>query len=221
MKADSSTEIQFLGDLSPLLMHRHGKQPERRQVSKRWLTSSVLVGMTSLLLMGGALTAALEGREQLTVPAQSYKRLSDSGDLQKAPKGNHPGLRAKLQDDQSNIMMVSTVSRVGEKNVVKLRPFMNIKSNLATAPRPQEDYPRFNALNVFSESSANEIVAKTNDFMYGADVEGEVTLNVVDFPYDQAADSARPRQANTEIAQQIRSIAHNLEGGGSYVSALA
>ncbi|MEM7290937.1 MAG: M23 family metallopeptidase, partial [Pseudomonadota bacterium] len=220
MKPNTDTEAQFLGEMPPMLAHKHGKRPERREVSKRWLASSVLVGITSFLLMGGALYAALEGREQLTVPGQLYEPLAQSSDTEKALKGNHPSFRIKTEEE-SNIMMVSTVSRSGGKNVVKVRPFLNVKSSMALTPRPTEKYPSFNALRVFSESSEQEIIAKSSDFMYGADVEGEVTLSVTDFPYQETVGKLKPRQHNTEIAQQIRAIAHNLEGGGAYVSALS
>ncbi len=222
MNAQADTEAQFLGELAPLLVSKHGKRPERRQVSKRWLASSVLVGVTSALLMGGSLFAALEGREQLTTPAQAYQRDDIASNApEKAPKGNHPGLRLKLAEDTSNIMMVSTVSQQGDNNVIKVRPFMNVQASMALAPTPAEQYPAFNALAVFSESGKQEIIAKSSDFMYGADVEGEVTLNVTDFPYREAVGNSKPRQRSAEIEQQIRAIAHNLDGGGSYVSAIS
>ena len=69
MRAETNTEMQFLGDTPPMLLAKHSKRPERRQVSKRWFMSSVLVGVTSFFLMGGALFAALDGRETLLVPA--------------------------------------------------------------------------------------------------------------------------------------------------------
>ena len=221
MNTKTSTEIQFLGELPPLLIHKHGKPPERRQVNKRWLMSSVLVGVTSFLLMGGALFAALEGREQLTVPAQVYQKQELADGLKTALKGNHPSLTASPVDEASNIMMVSTVSKLGDKNVVKVRPFMNIKSQMATAPRSQQKYPAFNALTVFSESGDNVIISKSSDFMYGADVEGEVTLDITDFPYAEAVQSTKSRQINTNFIQQIRSALNILNNDGSFVTARA
>ena len=110
MDRNTNTEAQFLGELPALLIHKHSKRPERRQVSKRWLASSVLVGVTSFFLMGGALFAALEGRQQLTLPGQTYDRSTsgeNTGNL--AAKGNHPSFFAKLQKSEpSNIIMAST-----------------------------------------------------------------------------------------------------------------
>ncbi|MEM9279159.1 MAG: M23 family metallopeptidase [Pseudomonadota bacterium] len=211
-----------MGELAPLHVSKHIKRPEKRQISKRWLASSVLVGTTSLFMMGGALFAALDGRQSLTVPAEAYQKQDETSNLTKALKGNHPGLLAKAQSgEKSNVMMVSTISRSGDKNVVKLRPFLNIQAPMALAPKTDIEYPGFNPLNIFSESGKLELIAKNSDFMYGADVEGEVTLNVVDFPYDEEIQQIPPQQRSAEVLHQIRSIASNLESGGAYVSALS
>ena len=172
MQAETNTEIQFLGDTPPMLLSKHGKRPERRQVSKRWFASSVLVGVTSFFLMGGALYAALDGREKLLVPAQSIQRGANIDGIAKAPRGNHPGLRAKVVEEDSNILMVSTISRAEGRNIVKVKPFLKSKRSLSSAPAGSFEYPRFNPLSVFSESGSDVIIAKSSDFMYGADVEG-------------------------------------------------
>ena len=63
----------LVGDMPPLNA-AVSRMPDRRQVSLRWLSGTVLVGVTSVALMGGALYAALEGRQQLALPAQAYER---------------------------------------------------------------------------------------------------------------------------------------------------
>ncbi len=215
-------ETEFLGELAPLHVRKHVGQPERRQISQRWLVSTVLVGATSFFMMGGALFAALDGQEQLTVPAVAYQKDDDASTLLKAVKGNHPGLLKKISpDEKSNIMMVSTISRVGDNNVVKVRPFMNIKTPMALAPKSTTDFPNFNPLSVFSESGKLELVSETSDFMYGADVEGEVTLNVIDFPTGSKIAKIPPGRRSAEVHQQVRAISHSLESGNAYVSSLA
>ncbi|MEO0328985.1 MAG: M23 family metallopeptidase [Pseudomonadota bacterium] len=216
-------EVDFLGELEPLHVKRHLKRPDRRQVSKRWLFSSVLVGLTSFMMMGGALFAALDGLEQLSVPAQAYKKDNNTGPSELlALKGNHPRLsKIALGGDDSNIMMVSTISQSGNTNVVKVRPFMNVKSPIAFAPKSNVKYPGFNPLTVFSESGNLEIISENDAIMYGADVEGEVTLNITEFPKRVEIQKTPKEQRSAEIIQQIRAIASDLESGGSYVSALA
>ena len=223
MDRNVNTETQFLGELPALLIHKHAKRPERRQISKRWLASSVLVGVTSFFLMGGALFAALEGRQQLTLPAQIYDRTTSeesSGDL--ALKGNHPSLFAKLQKaEPSNIIMASTSTRQGDQVIVKAKPFMTVKASMATAPRPKQKYPAFNALAVFSESGKAEVITTSSDFMYGADVESEVALNVSDFPYEEVGRNFKPRQNSNDIRRQVRRFASSLDFNTANISALA
>ena len=172
--------------------------------------------------MGGALFAALEGRQQLANPAQAFQRLPDDGSgIHAAVRGNHPGLFAKAQKEDSNIMMVSTISRVGDKNVVKQKPFMKIKSAMALASLTNVEYPAFNALAVFSESGKSEILARNMDFMYGADVESEVTLNITSFPYNQMAENQKRRQHISEIEEQVRFAASKTDSRDTYQGALA
>lgn len=215
MENNINTETQFLGELPPLLIHKHSRQPERRQISKRWLASSVLVGITSFFLMGGALFAALEGRQQLTLPAQAYEReILDDNISNQTIKGNHPSLTAKLQQKEpSNIIMASTTTRQGDQVIVKAKPFMTVRASLATTQKPAERYPDFNALAVFSESGKAEPVSSGNNFMYGADVESEVALNITDFPYDDFAKNFKPAQNARDIKRQVVAFAQNLDAG--------
>ena len=193
-------ESQFLGELSPLRAQRNGRIPYRRQVSKRWLAGSILVGMTSVFLMGGALFAALDGREQLTVPAQAYEKSeTEAFSSGLALKGNHPGLVTETGPTKTKVMMVSTVTRVGTENVVKQKPFLHVSTPLARGAGSQLEYPSFNALAIFSESGQEEQTAKFSELIYGADVESEVTLKIVDFPYDDTflliGDARQPKSS--------------------------
>lgn len=223
MDRNTNTEAQFLGELPALLIHKHSKRPERRQVSKRWLASSVLVGVTSFFLMGGALFAALEGRQQLTLPGQTYDRSisgENTGNL--AAKGNHPSFFAKLQKSEpSNIIMASTSTRQGDQVIVKAKPFMTIKASMATAPRPSQKYPSFNALAVFSESGKKETITTSSGFMYGADVESEVALNVLAFPYEEVGKRFKPRQNSKDIRRQVRQFANNLDSNTANIAAIS
>ena len=217
-----NTESQFLGELPPMTPRRRGSLPDRRQVSKRWLTSSVLVGMTSLFLMGGALFTALDGRQQLTLPAQAYEKASDDeGGITLALKGNHPGLYKKSLFKKSDVMMVSTVTKTDEGNVVKKRPFLNITAPMALGANTAGKYPAFNALAVFSDKGDADVFAKVNDSIYGADVESEVTLNVIPFPLDEAAKYIKHRQRTNEVERQVRFASLNMQPGDATVSALS
>ncbi len=59
--------IRSFGNEPPLLADGR-RAPDRREVSLRWLSGTFLTGITSSVLMGVALFAALDGRQQLAIP---------------------------------------------------------------------------------------------------------------------------------------------------------
>jgi hypothetical protein len=67
--------IRSLGSEPPLLADGR-RAPDRREVSLRWLSGTFLTGITSSILMGVALFAALDGRQQLAIPAEAYASAS-------------------------------------------------------------------------------------------------------------------------------------------------
>ena len=181
-------ETGLLGDM-PALTISLSRMPDRRQVSLRWLSGTVLVGVTSLFLMGGALYAALEGREQLALPAQAYERAVDPANPGEAiARGDRPGINFNTEASKSGVMMVSTVSRENNRDVVKVRPFLHVDTPLAVAPKSEFDYPGFDPLAVFSDNGKPEPVSKSSGLIYGAEVESEVTLQVEDFDPDNDPD---------------------------------
>ena len=66
--------IRSLGNQPPILADGR-KAPDRREISLRWLSGTFLTGITSSILMGVALFAALDGRQQLAIPAEAYASL--------------------------------------------------------------------------------------------------------------------------------------------------
>ncbi|MCP4072444.1 MAG: M23 family metallopeptidase [Hyphomicrobiales bacterium] len=223
MKSSTArTENWFLGDLEPISQSRRDSTPDRRQISFRWLSGSILAGVTSLFLMGGALFAAFDGRQQFTVPASSF--LSDqhlssrSSNGIEASKGNRVGLERRTIDETSNIMMVPTIKRVNDRDVVKVRPFMVLKAPLAIAPLRKVTYPEFNPLAVFSDSGDSELISKSSDSIYGAEVESEVSIKVTTFPYENSQIVLASRQRTIDIEEFVRRAGPGLEGNANTVA---
>lgn len=69
--------LRSLGDHPPILADGR-RAPDRREISMRWLSGTFLTGITSSLLMGVALFAALDGRQQLAIPAEAFAALDPS-----------------------------------------------------------------------------------------------------------------------------------------------
>ena len=67
---ETEETIAELGNEPPLIADGRSGPPDRREVSARWLSGTFLTGVTSTVLMGVALFAALDGREQLATPPE-------------------------------------------------------------------------------------------------------------------------------------------------------
>ncbi len=217
-------EADFLGDLEPLRKRRARAEMDRRRVSLSWLGGSVLTAMASVLLMGGALYAALDGQENLAIPARAYEVEAslDSAD-EIATKGERPRIIEQIAQTSApdRIMMVSTISREGDQDVVKLKPFMHVSAPLAAIPRRDFDYPSFDALAIFSESGKAEPIATSDDLIYGAEVENEIALRVEDFPFGDPQISLARRQSTDEIENVVREAAPSLNVGATALTTLA
>ncbi|MBL4600983.1 MAG: M23 family metallopeptidase [Rhizobiaceae bacterium] len=214
-------ESQLLGEMPAISANHRNRQPDRRQVSLRWLASSILVGLTSLFLMGGALFATLDGRQELTLPAVAYEKAITGVSATGLLKGDRPGSSLQVAPAVSNVMMVSTVSKEGDQDIISVHPFMHIKAPLAIAPKPNLSYPKFNALSVFSESSKTELSAKFNDLIYGADVESQVTIKTADFPFNDKSIAKYSKQSLADIEELVRSSAPGLTNGATSISTVA
>ncbi len=222
-RSETLVETQFLGDHPPLKQNSR-RQPDKRRVSFRWLSGAVLAGLVSVFLMGGALVAALDGREILAVQGQvsSGRNAGDNDAI--AIKGDRPGVTVAADTSTSRVMMVSTITRAGEREVVKVRPFLKVSTPLAVPPKRDASYPGFDALAVFSDSGKPEpaqLASEASDQIYGAQVESEVTITVVDFDPSDPGIAKGPAQRQSDIEEIVRRAAPGLDTGATTVASLA
>src|SRR5690606_23922311 len=126
--------IATLGDEPPLVADGRSGPPDRREVSARWLSGTFLTGITSSVLMGVALFAALDGREMLATPPEILNLASlggDGGDVAKTGRLVSPRTLSRHSDRRR--MEVSTMMRSGDRDVVRTVPFVQAKMALAAS----------------------------------------------------------------------------------------
>ncbi len=179
--SDLYSDVYLLGDAPPLLASRARGMPERRQISLRWLSGAILTGVTSVMLMGGALITALDGRQEVTSPprvllGQAPGNGGTAGTDLVAEKGDKPRQSLRYEASQSRRLMVPTVTIEGDREVVKARPFKIATVPLAVVADKDLEYPRFDALAIFSDSGRAPEPTIYGDSLYGADVDSEVTI---------------------------------------------
>ncbi|WP_343312906.1 M23 family metallopeptidase [Brucella sp. BE17] len=210
------------GDEPPLNAGGRRRPPDRREVSARWLAGTFLTGVTSCMLIGVALFAALDGREQLATPPEILVR----DDMPGATGGNPVTKGGRLvsavstqQPRDRRRFDLSTMQKVGEREVIRTRPFELVSMTLAVDYPINRKYPPFNALTVFSEGPAAPQPTDAGQ-IYGAKVESEVSLQMVDFPLNSAAFDASSNLSVDEVETVVRDTGSLLTDGDVQVASL-
>jgi murein DD-endopeptidase MepM/ murein hydrolase activator NlpD len=107
---------------------------DRRSVSVQWFSGTILTGLCGAALIGGAVFASLDGETTFAkVPERVESALrgafsgADKGAARKSDRLPPPSEAAAARQ----IIKVSTVSKIGNREVMRVRPFVRIAGNLA------------------------------------------------------------------------------------------
>lgn len=220
---ESDETIAELGNEPPLIADGRSGPPDRREISARWLSGTFLTGVTSAVLMGVALFAALDGREQLATPPEiaeivTLASTGASGQAAKVARLSPPRQVARAKDRRR--MELSMMIKEGDRDVIRTMPFVAIKMALAAGHTTTRNYPPFDPLDVFSEDGAEEAVSVSAGQIYGAKVESEMSLKTVDFPIETADFDEKSRLSADEVEQVVRETGAILSDGAVQVAAL-
>ncbi len=220
---DFKQAIARLGNEPPLTTAGRSGPPDRREISARWLSGTFLTGVTSAVLMGVALLAALDGREQLATPPEIAEveamARPDSGDTVKAARVVPTSAVNRARDRRR--MELPTVSRVGDREVVRTMPFVELRMPLAAAYTTTRNYPPFDPLSVFAEGPGPQPQsAPATTLAYDAKVESEVSLVMMDFPIETAAFDETSSLSPDEVEEVVRTTGAILTDGEVQLAAL-
>jgi len=208
--------IVHLGDEPPLVVYdERNVLPDRRRVSVRWLTGAILTGITSVVLMGGAMMAALDGQYSVSAavsPDAPLTALRPQTDKALGSKGDRV-TRGTAQFATKMVIPVNVVARVGDRDHIKVRPYTLITSSLATRKNTDlaAQIPAFNPLAMFADvqvlpdSFSREAVFGNS--IYGAKVEGEVTISLTEFPIASALIDPEHTLTEEDVELSVRQSA--------------
>jgi hypothetical protein len=144
-----------LGNEPPLGLDGDVEEPiDRRRVSIRWLAATVLAAIFGAGLMGGAVWAALDGEYRFAqLPEIARIALRQIGE--RASNIARKADRMTLLADHSSArqtLRVSTTIRSGDREIVRVRPFIRVASNLAVSPSDfAASVPQFNPVKLMAE----------------------------------------------------------------------
>jgi len=163
------SEAIDLGNEPPLSVDgENGGIVDRRRVSVQWFSGTILTGVCGAALMGGAVFTALDGEINFaTMPERIESALrpafSSMGDRLPAtrkgdrlpPLGDSNAARQIIRD--------STASRVGDREIMRVRPYVRVAANLSMTPTElTANLPPFSAQRLLA-AAGTEGNAPTDD----------------------------------------------------------
>jgi murein DD-endopeptidase MepM/ murein hydrolase activator NlpD len=129
---------------------------DRRRVSVQWFSGTILTGLCGAALIGGAVFASLDGEMTFAkVPERvegalrgAFGANDKTASLHKSDRLPPPGESTAAR----NVVRVSTVTRVGNRDVMRVRPFIRIAGNLSmTTSDLSAKIPPFNAQRMLTD----------------------------------------------------------------------
>jgi murein DD-endopeptidase MepM/ murein hydrolase activator NlpD len=146
---------------------------DRRRVSVQWFSGTILTGLCGAALIGGAVFASLDGEMTFAkVPERvegalrgAFGANDRSASLRKSDRLPPPSDSAAARQ----VVRVSTVTRVGNRDVMRVRPFIRIAGNLSmTTSELSAKIPPFNAQRMLTDVGT-PAPAATDDAQANAD----------------------------------------------------
>ncbi|THD61995.1 MAG: M23 family metallopeptidase [Bradyrhizobium sp.] len=129
---------------------------DRRRVSVQWFSGTILTGLCGAALIGGAVFASLDGEMTFAkVPERVEGALRGAFGASDKSASLHKGDRLPPPGESTasrNVVRVSTVTRVGNRDVMRVRPFIRISGNLSMATSDlSAKIPPFNAQRMLTD----------------------------------------------------------------------
>jgi murein DD-endopeptidase MepM/ murein hydrolase activator NlpD len=132
---------------------------DRRRVSVQWFSGTILTGLCGAALIGGAVFASLDGEMTFArVPERVESALRGAFSANDRTVSLHKSDRLPPPGESTasrSVMRVSTVARVGNHDVMRVRPFVRISGNLSmTTSDLSAKIPAFNAQRLLNDSGS-------------------------------------------------------------------
>jgi len=201
---------------------------DRRRVSVQWFSGTILTGLCGAALIGGAVFASLDGEMTFArVPERVESALRGafgandrSASLRKSDRLPPPGESTAAR----SVVRVSTVTRVGNRDVMRVRPFVRISGNLSmTTSDLSAKIPPFNAQRMLTDvGSAAPAATDDPNNADAAEPDAEVSFVTKDLAAILPKAKVAAVVALDEVLMRVRDAANwHGNGGGLRYAALA
>lgn len=198
-----------LGDEAPLSADGSVRRGiERRGINIRWFSGTVLTGLCGAGLMGGAVWAALENPTRPPAPAEIMRPVAratpgaSDRPTNTARKGDRITPLADLFSTSKQTIRVSTTTREGEREVIRVRPHTRVVANLVQSSSGDYDIPEFNPMRLLAGDQP-ERAPEAGDAPEG---DSEVTIVTRDIAAIPARDRPMMTLRTDEVLARVREV---------------
>lgn len=197
-----------LGDEPPMAADGTTRRRlETRGVNVRWFSGTVLTGLCGAALMGGAVWAALENPTRPPAPAEVVRPQTRSAmpatgrptNVQR--KGDRLTPLSDLFSSSRQTIRVSQTVRVGDREIIRVRPHTRVVANLVQASSGDYDIPAFNPMRLLAGDAPRRSADSEPD------TDGEVTIITRDLAAANLAGQGLVQLSTEDILQRVREVA--------------
>ena len=194
-----------------------GEIPQGRELSFAWLTGTVMTGLTSVMLMGAALYVSFQGQDTFSTAYEALQIITEEGAQNSAFDATAKGDRVRpVAQTRSELEIVEASIRenVDGRDLIRNQEFTRIRATLATAATAlTENVPAYDPVAILEANQPIMADADgANPDIYGAEVEGEVSIELGALPISMVPPRAISDQAAAEF---VRLTIENFFGEGA------
>ncbi|WP_334392530.1 peptidoglycan DD-metalloendopeptidase family protein [Bradyrhizobium sp. AZCC 2262] len=200
---------------------------DRRRVSVQWFSGTILTGLCGAALIGGAVFASLDGEMTFAkVPERVEGALRGAFGANDRTTTLHKSDRLPPPGESSasrNVMRVSTVTRVGNRDVMRVRPFVRISGNLSmTTSDLSSKIPPFNAQRMLTDvGSTTQAASEDPNNPEAVEPDAEVSFVTKDLATVLPKAKLAAVVALDEVLMRVRDAANWRGSGGVRYTSLA
>ena len=200
---------------------------DRRRVSVQWFSGTILTGLCGAALIGGAVFASLDGEMTFAkVPERvegalrgAFSANDRTATLHKSDRLPPPGESSASR----TVVRVSTVTRVGNRDVMRARPFVRISGNLSmTTSELSSKIPPFNAQRMLTDvGTTTQAASEDPNNPEAVEPDAEVSFVTKDLATVLPKAKLAAVVALDEVLMRVRDAANWRGSGGVRYTSLA
>jgi murein DD-endopeptidase MepM/ murein hydrolase activator NlpD len=182
-----------------------GDIPHGRELSMSWLTGTVMTGLTSVLLMGAALYVSFQGVNTFSTAYEALQVATAPTPPTPSNLGGKTNRVRPVAQQRSELETVEATVKeaVDGRDMVKKEQFSRLRATLATAATQLSDgIPDYDPVALLADSdSGPDDSSLVNTDIYGAEVEGEVSIKLASLPLTVAPPRAISDQSAADYVR--------------------